>query len=130
MFPILPPHHPFDIDRISAISNSGMAPIEPLYGAISTEEGHPCEHEGSHDRKPKSKCPQISTIVLSITTLIFGVQALRMSLRLEIQCIGHRFGEGYETEWGTIIPTPHSLQVIDLLTYFKRQRKHQSRYRK
>jgi hypothetical protein len=110
-FQILPPHHPFDIDRISAVSNSRMAPIEPLYGAISTEEDHPCEHEEDHDRKPKSKCPKIFTIVFSITTLIFGLQALRMSLRPEVQCIGHRFGEGYETEWGTIILT-HSKSSI------------------
>jgi hypothetical protein len=88
-----------------------MAPTEPLYGAINTEEDLPCENEENHDRKPKSKCPRISTIVLSITTLIFGLQALRMSLRPEIQCINHRFGEGYETEWGTIIPT-HSKSSI------------------
>jgi hypothetical protein len=73
MLPILPFHHPFDIDRIAAISTRGMAPIGPLYRTIGSEEALLHENEETYDREPKSRCPRISTVVLSITTLIFRV---------------------------------------------------------
>jgi hypothetical protein len=92
--PILPFHHPFDIDRTSAISNSGMAPIEPLYRAIGSEETLLHENEETHNLKPKSKCPRISTVVLSITTIIFGLQDCACPFALRYNALATHLREG------------------------------------
>jgi hypothetical protein len=103
MLPILPP-------QLKAIPGGGDKPfslfrkrqemassIEPHYKTITSEEESLLR--GNEYRISKSNCPRISTIVLSITTIIFGLQALRVSLRPEAQCIEQRFRGGYETEW-------------------------------
>jgi hypothetical protein len=51
-------------------------------------------------RQPVSKTPNISTIILSITTLVFGLQALYLSLQPAPACLAQIFKDGYSTEWG------------------------------
>lgn len=56
--------------------------------------------EGSGGRRLRFKWPGVGIVVLSITTLIFGLQALHLFLRPPMGCPSQALGGGFSTEWG------------------------------
>lgn len=78
-----------------------MAAPTATYKEIGLSDDN-CSDAGEDlDRKtPRSKWPRASTIILSMTTLIFGLQALYLSLRPAGACVFQTFQDGYSTEWG------------------------------
>lgn len=60
---------------------------------ISLDEGYP-EKETQNSNWPRS-----STLILSITTLIFGLYSLYLSLLVGNDCSIQGFKEGFSTEW-------------------------------
>lgn len=85
-----------------------MAHVEPVYKEIRSEESFSFDEDG-HVASPPSPSPSrrcdFSTITLLITTVIFGLLSLYLSLKPNVFCISTRgpytFKDGYETEWGT-----------------------------
>lgn len=88
-----------DCQAISA----NMAHIDPVYEEICSEKGFSFD-EDEHIASSHSRRPKFSTIILSITTVIFGLLSLYLSLKPDVVCIAakdpYTFSDGYETEWG------------------------------
>ncbi|KAH7413046.1 hypothetical protein BKA64DRAFT_703154 [Cadophora sp. MPI-SDFR-AT-0126] len=72
-----------------------------------------CSDNGEDpDRKTfRSECPAAVTIILLITTLIFGFQAIYLSLQPPGGCPSQAFGNGYSTEWGPAKVAIHLQEV-------------------
>ena len=55
----------------------------------------------------KSRWPRTSTLILSITTLVFGLHSLYLTLQGGKICSNHSFQEGYETDWSKLTELVH-----------------------
>lgn len=93
-----------------------MATSKPAYRPLSDEEDNPAQHDDAQDRHPqRSRRPNPSTIVLSITTVIFGLHSIYLSLQNNCTCLGKEelsFDAGYATEWGPKSPLLSRLQHL------------------
>ena len=79
-----------------------MATAKPAYRQLGSEENFSAENEDLHYRHPGSRWLSVPTIVLSITTIIFGLQSLYLSTLRRNVCFEQEalaFEEGYPTEW-------------------------------
>jgi len=84
-----------------------MATTKAGYRQISLYEDVLTELKDIQDPHPESRWPNVSTIVLSMTTIIFGLQSLYLSLLPGNACLEKAtatFEEGYPTEWGKRSP--------------------------
>jgi hypothetical protein len=81
-----------------------MATNKQAYRPLGTEEEIAGEYEDLQDRRSrKSRRPSVSTIVLSIITIIFGLHSIYLSLQTNCACLEKgalAFDAGYSTEWG------------------------------
>jgi hypothetical protein len=81
-----------------------MATTTQAYRQLGGEENDSAEFDDLEDRNSqKSRWPNISTIVLSITTVIFGLHSIYLSLQANCTCLEKEhlaFDDGYSTEWG------------------------------
>ncbi|KAH7348703.1 hypothetical protein BKA65DRAFT_584537 [Rhexocercosporidium sp. MPI-PUGE-AT-0058] len=86
-----------------------MAVLTATYKEIGLSDDNYSDTGEDLGRKiPQSKWPRASTIILSMTTLIFGLQALYLSTRLAGTCLNQTFQNGYTTEWD---PAKASIQL-------------------
>jgi hypothetical protein len=81
-----------------------MATTKQAYRPLGGEEIDSAEFDDLEDRNSqKSRWPSISTLVLSITTIIFGLHSIYLSLQAKCTCLEKEhlaFDDGYSTEWG------------------------------
>ncbi|KAE9367867.1 hypothetical protein N431DRAFT_471261 [Stipitochalara longipes BDJ] len=78
-----------------------MASTKQTYKPLGTDEEVSAEYDDLQDHRPrKSRWPNTSTIVLSITTAIFGLHSIYLSLHANCACLEKgAFDAGYSTEW-------------------------------
>ncbi|XMA20041.1 hypothetical protein WAI453_012832 [Rhynchosporium graminicola] len=91
-----------------------MAALIATYKEIGLSDDNVSDTGEESDRKaPRSTWPRASTLVLSMTTLTFGLWALYLTIRPVGLCPGQTFQEGYSTEWE---PAKAAIQ-LQKLTY-------------
>jgi len=88
-----------------------MATMKQTYKPLDSEEDRATDYDDLQDHRPrKTRWPNPSTIVLSITTAIFGFYSIYLSLQANCACLDKgavEFSAGYSTEWGTKSPLVH-----------------------
>lgn len=108
-----------------------MENTKQTYKPVSTDEGGSAEYDDLQDHRPrKSKRPNTSTIVLSITTAIFGLHSIYLTLQGSCACLqkgASAFDAGYSTEWGT--KSPPVVHRPAKLIIMQGQRDHRSCFR-
>jgi len=81
-----------------------MASYQPFHDKASSDEDLPLVSEEDYDETPKAKRPRrlrTSTLLLSLSTLIFGAHSLYTLLRPTRYDLSS-FSQGYKTDWGTL----------------------------
>jgi hypothetical protein len=85
-----------------------LATTKQAYRPLGGEEIDSAEFDDLEDRNSqKSRWPSISNLVLSITTIIFGLHSIYLSLQANCNCLEKEhlaFDDGYFTEWGELSP--------------------------
>lgn len=80
-----------------------------MYEKIEIEENTTSESSDDHIRRSTRKFPWLTTIILSTTTLVFGVNSLHQALQPTSVCPASSFESGWETEWGTLSRVTNTL---------------------
>jgi hypothetical protein len=92
-----------------------MATTKQTCRPLGSEEDGPTDNDDLQDRDPQKWWPNISTIVPSIATLIFGRHSIYLSLQANCACLENgptAFDAGYSTEWGTKSPPIRHLSKL------------------
>jgi len=107
-----------------------MANTKKTYKPVGTDEQVSAEYDDLQDHRPRtSRWPNASTIVLSITTAIFALHSIYLTLQGNCACVGKgalAFDAGYSTEWGTKSPLVHRHAKLIIK---QSQRDHRSSFR-
>lgn len=74
-------------------------PSSSEYREVDSEDCLSTNSEPMPDYDARHRRLKIYTIILSITTILFGLQSLYFWLRPADSCIPNHFKNGYETEW-------------------------------
>jgi hypothetical protein len=91
--------------EVTSQAPEDMATTKAAYRQIDSIGDVLTELEDLQDRHEGSRWPNVSKIILSITTISFGLQSLYLSLLPRNVCFEKEtsaFEEGYSTEWGRI----------------------------
>jgi hypothetical protein len=88
-------------------SESEMSFLGPL-SKINSSAEEPFLAQETEPRRRNSGWPRISTIILSTTTLVFGLLSIFLLIQLQA-CSVQTFKDGYSTDWGKafrLLPIP------------------------